>query len=94
MFVGVLVREQAVVPPARIRKVYGALYEVVWLLRYSDTNMAPRHENFPTPTELFFHTTLLEFALVSENAIKKFCPLGPNTWKIFGWGGAGHYFSV
>ena len=72
MFVGVDVREIVVVPPERIIMIYGGLYEVIWLWRYSDTNMAPQHENFPTPTEFFFHMTLLEFTLVSENAIKNF----------------------
>ena len=51
-------------------------------------------QRFQTRTELFFiyyyyRVTLLEFALVSANAIKNYCTLGPNTWKIFGWWGGG-----
>ena len=46
MFVGVDLREIVVVPPERIIMIYDALYEDVWLWRYSDGNMAPQHENF------------------------------------------------
>ena len=46
MFVGVVARGKVVVPPARMTMIYGALYEDVWLWRYSDANMAPRHEKF------------------------------------------------
>ena len=74
MFVGVVVRGKVVVPPARITMIYGALYEVVWLWRYSGANMAPRHEKFLQRVGEFFFS--LEFALVSENAIKIFCLVG------------------
>ncbi|KAF0139910.1 MAG: hypothetical protein FD143_3544, partial [Ignavibacteria bacterium] len=76
MFVGVVVREKVVVPPARITMIYGALYEDVWLWRYSGKNMAPRHEKYLQRVGEFFLMTLLEFALVFENAIKNFCLMG------------------
>ena len=67
-------RGKVVGPPARITNLSGALYEVVWLWRYSAANMAPRHEKFLQRVGEFFLMTLLEFALVSEKAIKKFLP--------------------
>ena len=53
---------------------------------------------FPTPADFFFHTTLFEFVLVSEKAIKNYCVgdypprirscLGKCNKKIFAlWGG-------
>ena len=50
-----VVREKDVGPQERITVIYGALYEVVWLWRYSDGNMAPQHENFShAPADFFF----------------------------------------
>ena len=86
MFVGVVVREKDVGPPAKITMLYGLLYEVVWLWRYSDGKWLPGMKNFPTPTK-FFYMTLLKFTLVSKNAIKIFCPLGPNTENFWVGGG-------
>ena len=40
----------------------------------------------PMRTEKNFHMTLLEFALVSENAIKKFCLVGGEDGTFFGPG--------
>ena len=54
MFVGVVVREKVVVPPGRNKKIYGALYEVVWLLRYSVANMGPGMKNFLQRVGEFF----------------------------------------
>ena len=79
MFVGVVVRGKVVVPPATIMMVCGALYEDVWLWRYSGKNMGPQHEKFLQRVGEIFFMTLLEFALVSEKAIKNFC-LGGG-WK-------------
>ena len=75
-FLGVVQRERVVVPTARITMLYGALYEHVWLWRYTAANMAPGMKIFPTRGDFFnfFSMTLLEFALVSEKAIKKFSP--------------------
>ena len=44
--------------------------------------MAPRHEKFLQRVGEIFLMTLLEFALVSENAIKKYC-LGVTTLLEF-----------
>ena len=76
MFVGVVIREKVVVPPVTNMMIYGALYEDVWLRRYSDMNMDHRHEKYLQRLFfLFFYflMTLIEFALVSEKAIKNFC---------------------
>ena len=87
MFVGVIVREKVVGPPERSTMIYGTIYEMIWLWRYNGTNMAPPHENFSHAYRIFFHMTLLEFALVSENAIKYFTPWDPTLGKFLGGGG-------
>ena len=81
-FLTVLLREKVDATPERNRMLYGLLYEVLCWLRYNDTNMAP-WPTFSNPDWNFFPLTMLEFALVFENAIKKFCRLWPNTWKNF-----------
>ena len=54
MFIGVVVREKDGVPPAKITMLYGILYEIVWLWRYCDGKMAPRHEKFSHAYQIFF----------------------------------------
>ena len=54
--------------------IYGMLYEVVWLWRYNGTNMAPRVENFPTPT--FFSHDPLRIHSSVRKCNKKFLALG------------------
>ena len=85
MFVGVVVREKVVVPPVRIIRIYGALYEVIWLWRYSDTNMDPQHENFPTHTEFFFSHDPLRIHSSVRKCNKKFLALG--LWTVRRRGG-------
>ena len=67
MFVGVVIREKVVVPPARITMIYGALSEDVWLWRYSAANMAPRHEKF----FIAFSETRANSKMVIKNFQKK-----------------------
>lgn len=65
-----VIRETLLEPPQLNRMLYCILNVVICLWRYNDTNMSAQHENVPTRPEFFM--TLLEFAQVSENAIKIF----------------------
>ena len=75
MFVGVVVREQVVVPPERITMIYGALYEDMWLWRYTERNMAPQHEKFSHAYRFFFHVPLRIHSSVRK-CNKKILPFG------------------
>ena len=90
LFLGVDVRAKGVVPPHRITILYRLIYEVVWLLRYNGTNIAPLNENCPTHTEFFSHDPLRIRSSVRK-CNKNFLPLGTQQW----WGvAAGYYFSL
>ena len=56
--VGVLVRETVVVPPARITRIYGALYDAYACGDTVTETWLPGMKIFNTPTEFFSHEAL------------------------------------
>ena len=71
MFERLMLIETVVLPKAPIRTFFSAFYEVVWLWRYTNGNMATQREYFSHASNCF-HMTLLKFPLVSVNAINNF----------------------
>ena len=87
MFLGVLARGKVVLPPVRNMRLYGALYDDLWLWRYNDANMDPRHERFlQSVGEIFFNDPLRIRSSVRK-CNKKYLPGGVEIHHPPGWGG-------
>ena len=88
MFVGVVARGKVVVTPARITMIYGALYEDVWLWRYSGKKWVPGMKNICKGWVFCFFNDPNRIRSSVRKSNKKFLPWGGgNPPPGVGWGG-------